>query len=82
MDITRRQSKLITFGDIADNSCFEYNNDVYFKVRPFTYTAITGATGEISKVDLNAVNLHDAYITTFDDTIAVKPVKMRIEEVV
>lgn len=77
MDIIRKMNKQTVFNDIANGDCFEYNNDIYLKVAPYKYMNI----GTNETVSLNAVNLTDGYITSFDDSIPVKFIRMRVEEV-
>jgi hypothetical protein len=77
MDIIRKMNKQTVFNDIANGDCFEYNNDIYLKVAPYKYMNI----GTNETVSLNAVNLTDGYITSLDDSISVKFIRMRVEEV-
>ena len=76
MDIIRKMNKQTVFNDIANGDCFEYNNDIYLKVAPYKYMNI----GTNETVSLNAVNLTDGYITSLDDSISVKFIRMRVEE--
>ena len=77
MDIIRKMNKQTIFIDIVDGDCFEYNGDIYLKVASYEYMNI----GTNKMVSLNAVNLTDDYITSLDDSIPVKFIRMRVEEV-
>ena len=77
MDIIRKMDKQTTFNDIINGDCFEYDGDIYLKVAPYEYMNI----GTNKMVSLNAVNLTDGYITSLDDSISVKFIRMRVEEV-
>lgn len=77
MDIIRKMNKQTFFNDIANGDCFEYNGDIYLKVASYEYMNI----GTNKMVSLNAVNLTDGYITSLDNSIPVKFIRMRVEEV-
>lgn len=77
MDIIRKMNKQTIFNDITNGDCFEHNGDIYLKVAPYKYMNI----GTNKMVSLNAVNLTDGYITSLDDSIPVKFIRMRVEEV-
>ena len=77
MDIIRKMNKQTIFNGIANGDCFEYNGDIYLKVAPYEYMNI----GTNKMVSLNAVNLTDGYITSLGDSIPVKFIRMRVEEV-
>lgn len=77
MDIIRKMNKQTIFNDIVTGDCFEYNGDIYLKVSSYEYMNI----GTNKMVSLNAVNLTDGYITSLDDSIPVKFIRMRVEEV-
>ena len=77
MDIIRKMNKQTIFNDIANGDCFEYDGDIYLKVASYEYIDI----GTNKRVSLNAVNLTDGYITSLYDSIPVKFIRMRIEEV-
>ena len=77
MDIIRKMNKQTIFNDIANGDCFEYNGDIYLKVAPYEYMNI----GTNKMVSLNAVNLTDGYITSLNNSIPVKFIRMRVEEV-
>ena len=77
MDIIRKMNKQTIFNDIVNGDCFEYGGDIYLKVAPYKYMNI----GTNKMVSLNAVNLTDGYITSLDDSISVKFIRMRVEEV-
>ena len=77
MNIIRKINKGSTFSDIMVGNCFEYIDKIYLKVAPFDFqNACTNG-----KTRLNAVNLTDNCISSFDDGIGVRSLNMRIEEV-
>lgn len=77
MDIIRKMNKQTIFNDIANGDCFEYNGDIYLKVASYKYMNI----GTNKMVSLNAVNSTKDYITSLDDSIPVKFIRARVEEV-
>ena len=77
MDIIRKMNKQTIFNDIANGDRFAYNGDIYLKVASYEYMNI----GTNKMLSFNAVNLTDGYITSLDDSIPVKFIRMRVEEV-